>query len=280
MKKKLLSWGIPFVFAIIIVIVAKMWLFSTYEISNNSMAPNIIKGDKVLCINKKARKRNKLVLFANDFEYGTISLKRQIAIPGDTLAVKAGIFVVNGNKIPDIEGVIQRFSFQSDSISSISKYLNDNNIVVDIKKAYLGYFDCQLDAKKVNELKSNSSVSSITKRSLEQKIQLNENNFGSEFYWNHDNLGSLIVPKKGMQIKLGRRAFHLYKDIIETESEEQVIIRGTNVFIGKVKTSIYSFKDNYYFLVNDNRSNNHDSRTYGFIPENKIIGTFVFELPW
>jgi len=271
---------LPLVLAIILVIVAKISLFTIIIIQDNSMSPLFEKGDKVLCFKKKAKKRNKIVLFVDDYVGMEYAVKRQIATPGDTLAIKSGVIIVNGRKVSSIESVTQKYAFLTDSIVSISKYLVDNEITTDFRRIHLGYFECKLSEKDVNELKSLSTISNFKRKNLESKIRLSEDNFGGSFYWNHDNLGSLIIPKQGMRIKLGKRSFYLYKNIISEECGIEPLLKGNDVFIGDVKTEIYTFKQDYLFLVNDNRSNNTDSRTFGFVAENKLIGTYLFKLPW
>jgi signal peptidase I len=85
------------------------------------MSPNLCKGDIALCIKKKPKKRNKVVLYSlnsND----SLFLKRQIAIAGDTIAIKHGTIIVNRQKVVDYEGVISNYVFCSDSIASVSNF--------------------------------------------------------------------------------------------------------------------------------------------------------------
>ncbi|NJO89511.1 MAG: signal peptidase I [Chloroflexia bacterium] len=97
MKKRLLSWFIPLLVAVTMVVASKLFLFSTYEIKNDSMSPYLCKGNIALCIKKKPKKRNKVVLYSLNSK-DSLFLKRQIAIAGDTIAIKHGTIIVNGKK--------------------------------------------------------------------------------------------------------------------------------------------------------------------------------------
>ncbi|NJO89510.1 MAG: hypothetical protein HC831_11595 [Chloroflexia bacterium] len=75
--------------------------------------------------------------------------------------------------------------------------MTNNELQTDFKRAYLGFFDCNLSIKNVEEIKSDFALSFIRKRCLEPNVRLFNSTFGRELYWNYDNLGSLIVPQKG-----------------------------------------------------------------------------------
>jgi signal peptidase I len=159
-------------------------------------------------------------------------------------------------------------------------FLSSNELNTDFKRAHLGFFDCNLSKKNVEAIKFDFPLTFIRKKSIEPDVRLRKSTFGRELYWNYDNLGSLIVPQKGMRIKLGNKSYLLYKDIIEEESGDELKKVENTFFLGGNKTDIYTFKHDYVFLVNDNRSNLHDSRTFGLIAKDKLMGTFLFKLPW
>ena len=279
MRKLILTWFLPFIIAATLVVSARLWIFPCHVIKNNAMSPNLVSGDVAFCVKKIPWKRHKVVLYASSSN-DSLLLKRQIAIPGDTLLIKEGVILVNGQKVNGRFNAESRFSFQSDSIERVCKFLNDNKIVADYKKAHLGYFECKLSDDNAEKLKVAFEQSDFKRKSVEPKVRPFGRLFGHAFYWNYDNLGSLLVPKKGMKIKLGRRSFYLYRQIIEAETNGKPEIKGQDVFIEGAKLDIYTFKKDYVFLVNDNRSNYNDSRTIGFVAKEKIIGTYLFKLPW
>ena len=102
--------------------------------------------------------------------------------------------------------------------------------------------------------------------------------YGADAYaWNRDNYGPLTVPKKGVTVPINKQTIALYGPIIDHyEGNEQVEITPESVRIGGKAITSYTFKQDYYFMMGDNRHNSEDSRFWGFVPEDHIVGKAVF----
>ncbi len=91
--------------------------------------------------------------------------------------------------------------------------------------------------------------------------------------WNKDNYGPLVIPKKGMNIKLDLNNIEWWATTINREFGKEVVeVRGNDIYIDGNKTDNYTFKKDYYFAMGDNRDNSADSRFWGLIPRDAIIG--------
>lgn len=92
------------------------------------------------------------------------------------------------------------------------------------------------------------------------------------YKWNKDNYGPAVIPKKGMTIAFNFKNFYLYRDIMEVHENNTITMQSENLFCNGKKMRNYTFKQDYYFVLNDNRDVKSDSRDFGFLPKSHIVG--------
>ena len=96
------------------------------------------------------------------------------------------------------------------------------------------------------------------------------------FDWNEDNFGPIVIPKKGMTVELNRKNLSLFKKIIGEYEKNILELTPSGVKINGISSTKYTFKKDYYWMMGDNRHKSEDSRFWGFVPDDHIVGKPVF----
>ena len=133
--------------------------------------------------------------------------------------------------------------------------------------------DLTLTIAEAKEILNTGIVDSIVQKVTRTK-RANTNFFPNAipYNWNEDNFGPILIPKAGMTVEINETTLPLYKKIIREYEKNDLTKEGASIFINGKETTSYTFQQDYYWMMGDNRHRSEDSRYWGYVPEDHVVG--------
>ena len=151
-----------------------------------------------------------------------------------------------------------------------------NGYRLDIKEISTKIRKANITDEIAAKLRKDSEVDSVVKV-INPKGNKGNNMFpqGTNLSWNTDNYGPIYIPKKGTTVSLNMNSIPFYERIIEDYENNQLEVIGEHIFVNGKKSTSYTFKQDYYWMMGDNRQNSLDARSWGYVPFDHVVGNPV-----
>jgi len=209
----------------------------------------------------------------------TYYIKRCIGLPGDTVYIENGQVYINGEAQPQYTGLQHRYYLQT--AEKLTDHFFDKYHIreyMPVRDGYLVHINSQT-ADRLRQLDWVKSLEII----FSPKHFFNPSVYPYSIHlgWNEDHFGPITIPAKGMTITINQETLEKYQKIIilyDSNENEEVYVEEDKLWINGKEVTSYTFKQNYYFMMGDNRHHSDDSRFWGFLPENHLVGKGIITL--
>ncbi|MBP9689501.1 MAG: signal peptidase I [Bacteroidia bacterium] len=204
-------------------------------------------------------------------------IKRCLGIAGDSLAIINQQVFINGVAAENPPKMQYKYYVQTDGTFD-EKIAKRNDITEGGRVSEHGDFELLLTKTAKDDLLQQPWV-----KKIENTLQAKGAGaayifpFKESWGWNVDNYGTIYIPKAGDVITLDTMTYYIYERAIKVyENNPTLEMKDNIVYLDGNAITNYTFKQNYYFMMGDNRHNSADSRFWGFVPEDHIVGKALF----
>ncbi|HPD64175.1 MAG TPA: signal peptidase I [Bacteroidia bacterium] len=206
-------------------------------------------------------------------------IKRCIGIPGDTLFIKNRQVYINSKHVKLPPDGQYRYYVKTDGSGFSKRHLHDLGItdyqsLLGDGSEYIMWLSIE-NANRISKFQNVKKIEPLI--DPEGTFDPNFYPFSERLKWNVDNYGPIYIPKKGDKIALNEDNYAIYQRPIRVyENNPDFTMKDGKFYLNGKEITHYTFKMNYYWMMGDNRHNSADSRMWGFVPEDHIVGKALF----
>ncbi|MFH5884653.1 signal peptidase I [Halalkalibaculum sp. DA3122] len=305
------EWLDALLFAAVAALIIRTFLFEAYRIPTPSMEETLLTGD-FLVVSKISYgprtpmvlgvpftniylpgvnlpwtripgytevQRNDIVVFNYPIDIAPISaktnyIKRCVGIPGDTLSIRDKMLYVNGELSEQAPGIQKNYVVQVRQRVRLSPTKVQNAGGTLLGSQGENSYRVNMTSSVAETIRQWPEVQDVQLHVLPDDFdEFSRRNFSfSSGFMNHDHLPPVVVPFEGQQVTLTRENWHIYENIVTRYERNDAEWRGDQLYINGERDSTYTIQQGYYFMMGDNRDDSEDSRYWGFVPQDHVVG--------
>jgi signal peptidase I len=275
------DWLRAFLLAVVLLGLVHLFLLRFVSVQSTSMFATLFPGDLVLVERWRTwtgMERNDIVVFRDPLKDDVpaarrpLLVKRIVGMPGDVVELRDGRTYVNGRLVADASGTTHSYLVRFRADSPVDSLL----ATIGLPPAYLGQVrrvvEVPLNEAIAEQLRKLDDVVSVERTGPATGAPRHIFPFSPYFPWNSDDYGPVTVPRKGDTVRIDVRNLPLYDRLISVYEGHRLGVSGRELTIDDRPLTTYVFEQDHYFVLGDSRHHSADSRYWGFLPSDHLVG--------
>jgi len=281
------EWGKAFLIAIGLLLGTHLFVLRWVTVRSTSMFATLMPGD-LIGVERwpvwTGLHRGDIIVFRDPVQddrpkgQRELLVKRIVGAPGDLVELRAGGVFVNGISVPPYAHQTARWAVRLKSGTNATELLAQIGLPADFVLPGHTVIELPLNSDLADQLRARPDVVSVERRGPASGSPGHLFPFGPNFRWNNDRYGPLRVPAAGDTVAVTSFTLPIYDRLISRYERNVMEVSDRELLINGKTAERYTVRQNYYFVLGDSRDNSSDSRYWGFVPADQIIGRAGFIL--
>lgn len=275
------QWFKSFLLALGLLVALNAFVLRLVTVSSTSMFATLRPGDLLLVqrwANWTGYARGDVVVFRDPLKdrepwwRASLLVKRMAALPGDTLEIRDGVLLVNGSRAEEPIGLALSHLIRVRQDADALSVLRRHGIPTESAMTGRSSIEAPLTSALRDTLELDNDVVSVTPMRLASGGRAHIFPFSPRYAWNGDDYGPLVIPRKGDTLRIDVDNLPLYDRLISIYERHRLSNSGDQLLLDGLPLSEYIIEEDYCFVLGDNRHFSADSRYWGFLPMNHMVG--------